>query len=154
MPFDVKQNPGSTVISFSGPIDEDFMYTDVNVGSSSVYKFDFKETTLINSCGIKELLNLIRSLEDVATISYLRCPPFLVQQISMVKGFLGPRKKVESLFIPYFDEEKGKDYLVLTEVSSISKTNLPLLYKDFLTKKDIPFDGSPAKFFRFLELQG
>ncbi len=141
--------PQSAILQFEGFIDEDFIQKDIQLNQSAKFVFDFQKTIGINSCGIREMVQLIKRAESTSAIDYINCPPFIIAQMNMVNGFLGPNKKVVSLYIPYSSENPAKNLNVHTLVKDIDAKKLPVTFKDE-NGIELKFDGSAVKFFKFL----
>src|SRR5690606_18959329 len=91
------------LIELIGRIDEDSHFESILKQTFSHYIFDFNGVSLINSCGVREWINLVSKLAQNASITYRHCPQIMIEQMNMVQGFFPPGAKIESFYAPYFD---------------------------------------------------
>ena len=140
------QKVGSRVV-LSGFLDEnsDLKVLESLTGKSEI---DFKSVTRVNSCGVREWVNLIKKL-PAAELSYVECPMVVVKQINAVPDFLGTAK-VLSFYGPYFCENCDEEELKLIQVGDVSNAQPPQL-KCSTCSKDLSFDAIPGQYFSFLK---
>jgi len=117
---------------------------------------DLKNLTAINSVGIRFFMIWIADFSKVA-LTFENCPPFFIDQVNMVSGFLPSHSKVKSFFVPYFAEETGfTKWVLYTEGQEYRRTGAHVLMKHFTTLMDdqgYPMhpDVLESKFFKFLD---
>lgn len=64
--------------------------------------FDLGGIEHINSLGVRNWVHFVRDCETAGhDVSFERCSPVMVQQISMISNFVGRRARVRSLVVPY-----------------------------------------------------
>jgi hypothetical protein len=64
---------------------------------------DLGELHRINSVGVRYWMDFVRDREKAGVaLTFERCSPMLVGQISMITHFMGSRSRVKSLLVPYF----------------------------------------------------
>lgn len=150
---DKKSDGGAAVLSFKGHIDEDASFAGLEFGPENQIIFDLQEVSAINSCGIREWINWIRTAPSGSQIIYKNCPKVIVDQINMVAGFLPDNAKVESFYVPYYCESSGNEKMVLfTEGKEFKDGEVfpPEDIKDDETGEFMEMDVIEAKYFKFL----
>jgi hypothetical protein len=95
-----------------GDIDEDVNFSTFRVTDATEITVSFEEVTRIQSCGIREWIQLINPYVKLP-ITYVKCPKIIVDQINMIDGFLPKNGRVESFYVPYYNEESGSERQVL-----------------------------------------
>lgn len=100
-------------LSFAGKIDEDADFTDADIQGAQKLEIDLDGIQTINSVGIREWIKWIRNAPSSTEIIYEKCPKVIVDQINMVEGFLPAGAKVQSFYVPYYNEDTGSEKSVL-----------------------------------------
>ena len=146
--IETKKEDNKLTFSFIGSINEDFTFEDLISEQSEIYIFDLEKVTLLNSCGIREWIRFLDKLGPQVKLIYRNCPPVVILQMNMVKGFLTENASVESFYAPYYDEDNDEELKVLLKTDEISENKAP----EKLSKsgKPLEFDGVEATYFRFL----
>ena len=151
--IDKKIEGQSAVMALKGSIDEDANFAGSEFGSASQITLDLQEVKAINSCGIREWINWIRTADANAQITFKNCPKVIVDQINMVAGFLPEKAKVESFYVPYYCESSGNEKMVLFSEGKEFKggeVNAPEEIKDDDSGEFMEMDVIEAKYFKFL----
>jgi hypothetical protein len=148
-------------IALSGTIDEDVTFPKVEEGAFKKIVLDLKEIKTINSVGIREWLNWIKPLSEKYEMILENCPKAMVFQFNMVEGFLPPKAKITSFFVPFYCESCDREDNVLFTVgkevtASGGAVKIEFdLQKANLCKKpapcDVEMDVTEAKYFQFLK---
>jgi anti-anti-sigma regulatory factor len=154
----VEQDGETSVAVLRGTIDED---AELAAGLRTLkarVRFDLGGVEAINSCGVREWINILRDLEArESRIEYVGVSVPLVQQFNMILNARGTGR-VTSFHAPYFCGNCRKpremlltiaDHPSLQKVESISA---PLLACP-TCGDPLEFDEIEEKFFNFLELQ-
>jgi len=136
------------LINFTGQIDEDSDFSSIKALNCSTLTFDFNEITLINSCGVREWINYVESLEHNIEIIYKRCPQIVIEQINMVHGFIRKGTKVESFYAPYYSEDNDDVVKILLNASDIIGGKAPT--KSSESGEELEFDAIEAQYFQFM----
>ncbi len=147
------QNGGEVNVTFSGHIDEDAQFSDIDLGGSAKVVVDLENVSAINSCGIREWIKWIRTAPPSARVVYKKCPKIIVDQINMVAGFLPENGKVESFFVPYYSDASGDEKMVLFSEGKEFKGNEvfpPSEVKDD-SGEVMEMDVIEAKYFKFIQ---
>lgn len=156
----VKQSGDTLHLAFEGAIDEDTEFPSLNLTLAKKVVIDLNGIRTINSVGIREWLAWIRPVAQVAEITVERCPKAMVLQFNMVDGFLPPKTKVTSFYVPYFCEKCDYEGSHLLTVGK-DIVNQPGGVKVNFDAKgaakcadgacEIEMDVSEAKYFQFLK---
>lgn len=109
---------------------------------------DFKDVTRVNSCGVREWVNLMAKM-SAAEVRYEQCPMVVVKQLNAVPDFVG-RAKIGSFFAPYFCEPCDEDDLKLLEAAAVANGQPPTV-NCAKCSKPMEFDAVPNQYFSFLK---
>jgi hypothetical protein len=156
------QLSGDTLrLNLSGTIDEDVTFPKIEDGPQKQIVLDLKDIKTINSVGIREWLNWIKPLSDKYEIVLENCPKAMVFQFNMVEGFLPPKAKVTSFFVPFYCESCDReDNVLFTVGKEVSGSNGAVKIDFDLQKANLCGKGEPcevemdvteAKYFQFLK---
>lgn len=145
------EKDGKCVIRLKGSIDEDFDgHILLNESSNKIF-IDFQGVIKINSCGIREFIDVLAHISD-KDLYYVNCPRILVDQINIVKGFITEKSIVLSFYAPYFCEETDEDHMILFKAQDIKNYTKAPEVKDS-HGNDLEFDDFEEKYFKFLKAQ-
>ena len=152
--FEVKQTKEGDLLKVEivGNIDEDAVFVPIQTTEVNKVRFDFSKVETINSCGVREWIKVITSIQPGKTIIYAGAPHFIVDQMNMVLNFLPKAAIVESIYVPYFCEACENQSLVLFQKGKEldnRKLNAPAI-KCEKCKESMEMDVIEAKYFRFL----
>jgi len=152
--FDVKMNKEGEKLSvvMGGSIDEDADFTQLSLAGSGQIEIKMASLKSINSCGIREWIKWM-STAPAAQITFSECPKVIVDQINMVDGFLPSNAKVESFFVPYYNDEAGSEKNVLFrhgEEFTDSSVNPPAAVQDD-DGNAMEMDVIESKYFKFIK---
>lgn len=139
------ESNGNHYIFLGGHIDEDSRFDVVN-GLSGNIIFNFKDVTLINSLGIRNWVNFIKTL-SAKPVFYAECPPLIVRQLNMVPSFMG-HAKVLSAFAPYVCDSCDNESAVLLEEKAFG-TLEEVIKCQKCGKEENELDGHPQQYFAF-----
>lgn len=109
---------------------------------------NFKDVARVNSCGVREWVNLVTSIPAVA-FTYEECPIVVVKQLNAVPDFMG-KAKVSSFFAPYFCESCDKEAVKLIKTTEIAGDKPPES-KCETCGKPMNFDAIPNQYLSFLK---
>ncbi|RYZ80213.1 MAG: hypothetical protein EOP06_25755 [Proteobacteria bacterium] len=112
--FDVKLNKAGEKldVAMAGSIDEDADFAPLSLSGASKIDIDMVGLKSINSCGIREWIKWM-STAPAADITFKNCPKVIVDQINMVDGFLPANAKVQSFYVPYYNDDSGAEKNIL-----------------------------------------
>lgn len=147
------QKSGSKLdISLSGTIDEDADFTQIPLAGSAEIELRLSGLKSINSCGIREWIRWMGGATG-AKLTWHDCPKVIVDQINMVDGFLPANAKVQSFFVPYYNDEAGSEKSILfrfgTEFAE-GAVNPPESVKD-ADGNEMEMDVIESKYFKFIK---
>ncbi|MDG0816160.1 hypothetical protein [Bdellovibrio svalbardensis] len=139
------------VVQMAGTIDEDVDFSQFNLAGNPAVEVELSNIKSINSCGIREWIKWIGTAGSAA-VTFNNCPKVIVDQINMVDGFLPATGRVQSFFVPYYNDDAGSEKNVLfrygTEFSDGGVTP-PAAVKDD-DGNEMEMDVIESKYFKFL----
>lgn len=147
--IDITEKDQTATIVLSGRIDEDAHFENVSGLEAKKFTFDFKEVSLINSCGVREWINLINKLIKKGQVIYKNCPQVMIEQMNMVEGFLPNNASIESFFAPYFDPDLDQEKKILLMFDEVKSKKAPIKKNEKGT--ELEFDALEAQFFNFIK---
>jgi hypothetical protein len=152
--FEVKLDKAGDKLNvvMAGTIDEDADFNQLSLAGASNIEVDMVGLKSINSCGIREWIKWL-STAPAASITFNQCPKVIVDQINMVDGFLPSNAKVQSFFVPYYNDESGSEKNVLFRYGaefSESDVNPPVEVKDD-DGNAMEMDVIETKYFKFIK---
>jgi len=100
--YSSKQSGDTLYLGFEGSIDEDAEFPLIELATVKKVFIDLNGIRGINSTGIREWLDWIRPISQSVEITLERCPKSIVLQFNMVAGFLPPKARVTSFYLPYY----------------------------------------------------
>jgi DNA-directed RNA polymerase subunit RPC12/RpoP len=138
-------------IHLSGIIDEDADFTPISGLDQPKISFDFKEITLLNSCGIREWISFINKIPDASRIHYTNCPQIIIEQINMVHGFFKTGSTIESFYGPYYCSSCDKESKILLKKTDIKNQKAPSQTCPHCQAPNMEFDALEEQYFHFLK---
>jgi hypothetical protein len=152
--FDVKidKSGEKMKVIIAGSIDEDADFNQLSLSGAGNIEIEMAGLKSINSCGIREWIKWMGTA-STAAITFNECPKVIVDQINMVDGFLPANAKVQSFFVPYYNDDAGTEKSVLfrlgTEFTENSVTP-PAAVKDE-EGNVMEMDVIESKYFKFIK---
>jgi len=128
--LDIEARADLDVVSLHGVIDESSDLAPLAAlglrASPRPIQIDMRGVRRINSFGVRVWLDTIRQIPVTAPLSFVRCPPPVVDQCNMVAGFLG-HGRLESFYAPMLCVECDEqlDQLFETEACRANGGKLP-----------------------------
>jgi len=158
--YRIEQQSGSTVVTFSGEVDENADFGELTDRLAAEQRprlvFELGDVRRINSCGVREWVNFVRELgtRGASDVSFVACSPAIVTQLNMIYNFRGPAK-VRSFLAPYVCSACDHETEKLLEVATHfpGRTRRP---PDFVCERcaaPLEFDDLPERYFSFLNEQ-
>jgi len=129
----------------AGSLDENSDLTPLESVSGD-FMIHFGSVERVNSCGVREWVNLLKKLSSVE-LKYEACPIVVVKQLNAVPDFQGGAK-VHSFYAPYFCEDTDEEEVKLLEVSQVVNGEPPELKNE--SGQELIFDAIPSQYFGFL----
>src|SRR6266542_412969 len=87
-------------VELRGEIDENADFSELRHSLRGEVELMLEGITRINSCGVREWVNFVRSLTQVRSLVFSRCSPPVVLQLNNIFNFRG-RARVISFMAPY-----------------------------------------------------
>ena len=104
------QNP--LIIRLAGKLNEggelDLMITP----TAENIEVDLSELTMINSVGIRSFKSWASKL-TAPKLTFTFCPRFFIDQVNMIDGFIPAHAKIDSFYVPFYNEDSDQEKLVL-----------------------------------------
>ena len=144
-----QEKEGKATILLKGIIDEDATFDPI-LKTTGPLVFNFAGVTSINSCGIRNWVNFLKSVGD-RPIAYAECPPLVVRQLNMVPSF-GGVAKIQSVYASYICDNCEHEKLVLIADDKFKGGNATIaetLPCEACGKGEMEFDGHPKQYFSF-----
>lgn len=137
-----------------GDLDEDTHFSSLKIPDATEITVNFEKVTRIQSCGIREWIQLINPYNKLPFI-YINCPKIIVDQINMLDGFLPPNGRVLSFYVPYYNDESGQERQVLFTYGSEFDQDGIYPPADIRDKEGnlMEMDVVESKYFKFLAKQ-
>ena len=121
----VEPSNGATWVILTGGISEAADFTSLTMLPGPLH-FDLSGIERINSLGVRNWVQFVRSGEAAGlAMTFERCSPVLVQQISMISNFMGTRSRVRSLVVPYLCPSCHAEATQLVELSPEAPLQVP-----------------------------
>ncbi|MCC6747872.1 MAG: hypothetical protein IT371_09460 [Deltaproteobacteria bacterium] len=127
--------------------------TKAQLGRVIIDTFDVAR---INSCGVREWINFMRSVEQVPRLTLSRCSPAIVVQLNSVFNFPG-KAEVESVVAPYYCARCDREAMIVVDVPQQLKDPAELLKEPRTCetcKQPLQFDDIPDRYFLFVKFRG
>jgi len=152
--FDCKINKAGEKLNvvIAGTIDEDADFTQLSLSGAGEIEIAMAGLKSINSCGIREWIKWM-STAPAASITFNECPKVIVDQINMVDGFLPTNAKVQSFYVPYYNDDSGSEKNVLFRLGTeFTETSVapPAEVKDE-EGNAMEMDVIESKYFKFIK---
>lgn len=116
--FSIKKEAreGVLELTLSGVLDEETQLSGLFTDAGDLVRVNFKGLEKINSCGVREWINVMRELKPGCKIEYMECSIPIVEQLNLITNFMGPGKAI-SFLAPYYCEacDLEEEVLLMTE---------------------------------------
>jgi len=148
----IKERPGFTTVEFFGEIDENSDFAELKRRLRGAVVFHLGEVRRINSCGVREWVNFVRDLPNVAELTFSHCSPAIVTQLNMIYNFRG-RARVRSFYAPYICESCHNEEEKLLDVQSQFPSGNTGSLPEFECEnchRTMEFDDLPERYLSFL----
>lgn len=141
-----------TQIDIIGSIDENFNQFTKEIPKSGEIEFSLQLLKSINSTGIREWIKLMQSLSQ-CKISFANCPKIFIDQVNMVSGFIPQTSKIDSFYVPYYNEDLDKEALVLYKLGVNYTANSVQVLDHHKDEQGNLFelDVVKSKYFKFIQ---
>lgn len=139
------EHEGRLVFYLQGDIDEDSVFNQIGQEAGELI-INWKGVTSINSCGVRNWVNFIKTMSDRTTY-YIECPPLVVKQMNMIPSFLG-NATVYSVYVPYVCDNCDTEKLVLVTAEKFSAVDETIQCEN-CQSPEMELDGHPKHYFTF-----
>lgn len=150
----VERVGGLTVVQLRGTLDESFDTAPLVPHLLGRVLIDTAHVTRITSYGIRGLLQLHQTDQEVS-LHHLRCSVPFLQQVSMVRSLLGGGS-ILSFHLPYVDPVNGNPFTVLLEgtdaAAALQDRQAPPRTCPGFPDRQAHFDEDAESYFWFAEL--
>ena len=148
-------------LKFSGDINENSEFNNINLEEIQVVHMDFKEVGFVNSVGLRSWIIWVKNFSNLK-INFYNCPRQVVDQLNILEGFMPPNATVQSFFVPFYCDEcdhtdmvlasRGKDYI---EASADKKEGVSLADELPCSQcgQNAEMDVLKERYFNFLKLK-
>ncbi len=125
--IDVTAEADADVVTVAGVIDENADLTPLIQLGARPIRVHLRGVRRINSFGVRAWMDSIRRVPITSNLTFVHCPPPVVDQCNMVSGFLG-HGTLASFYAPMTCAECDEqiDQLFETEVCRANGGKLPL----------------------------
>ncbi len=125
--IDVVAEADADVVTIAGVVDENADLSPLLRLGARPIRVHLRGVRRINSFGVRSWMDAIRHVPITAKLSFVHCPPPVVDQCNMVSGFLG-HGALDSFYAPMTCAECDEqlDQLFETEVCRANGAKLPL----------------------------
>ena len=121
----IESREGATWVGLSGDITEAARLDEL-ARLPGPMRIDLGGIRLINSLGVRAWYQFIaRCAAAGIAVTVERLAPVMVQQISMIKAFMGSRTRVASILVPYFCQSCSTDDTKLHDVQPGVRLEVP-----------------------------
>jgi len=148
----LEESLGGQHVQIRGEINENADFTELRKVLRGEVVFDLEGVTRINSCGVREWVNFVRSLDGVQGLRFRRCSPTVVLQLNTIYNFRGPAR-VSSFLAPYVCEVCHVDEYRELEVEEHFPDRLVVHVPSFRCERCggvLVFDELPERYLSFL----
>lgn len=149
-------------LTVEGPISESNSIFTASLNGVKEVNIDLDKMTFINSIGVKNWVSLMTRLPPRTQVSLYNCPLVMINQVSMVKGFLPENGFVQSFKAPYHCDScraeeillaiRGEDYEYASSNGGEVKVNLLEEKPCPKCGQEMSLDFSIAKTLAFLKV--
>ena len=97
--IEVAERDGVDVVTIAGIIDENADLSPLSELGARPIEVNLRGVRRINSFGVRTWIDAVRRIAPSARLTFVQCPPPVVDQCNMVSGFLG-HGALTSFFAP------------------------------------------------------
>lgn len=145
----INKTETGTVVEVGGWLDGHSKLPDLGFIAGTLI-VNLYELSFINSLGIRDWVNWIKSVRAEKGITLVRCSPPFVRQISILKNFIPEGVAVESICVPYHCDHCMREERRLVDVNTLLQT-LPSSIPCVMCKEPMDIDVVKNTYFKFWE---
>jgi hypothetical protein len=105
-------------LKFSGFLNEEADFAALPEPQSKNVILNLEQLEGSNSLGLKKWINWITPVSKQVQLTLEKAPPEIVQQMSILSGFVPKGANISSIYVPYYCESCGNEENVLFENGS------------------------------------
>jgi hypothetical protein len=139
-------------VMLGGDVDENADFSELRLKLHGHVRFDLAEVRRVNSCGVREWVNLHRDMvEDppVTVLEYHACAPSVVAQLNTISNFRGPAQ-IKSFLAPYVCEACNREETRLIQVRGDPRATALPEFSCADCGRSLVFDDIPDRYLSFL----
>lgn len=145
--WEFKKRGDETLVIFDGHVDETADLVPLKTLSGKVV-FDLAGIRRFNSEGVRRWIQLIRELDAVTELTFLRCSLAVVTQLNLIRGFHG-KGKVKSFYAPYVCTTSGETEERLLKVEDVPDPLNPPVFQG--ESGELELDDIAERYFAFIK---
>jgi hypothetical protein len=155
----IEQRSGATLVVFSGEIDENADFGDLEERLTGNVIFHLGGIRRINSCGVREWVSFVRVLSrrggqaqaQGVSLVFIACSPVIVTQLNTIYNFRGGAKIV-SFLAPYLCDRCSHEEEILLEVAThfAGRARRPPEFACPACGGEMELDDLPERYLSFL----
>ena len=115
---EAEQSGEQLTLRFSGFLNEEADFTQIPESQAQNVALNLEQLEGSNSLGLKKWISWITPVSQTAQITIEKAPPEIVNQMSILSGFVPKGAKVSSIFVPYYCDSCGHEENILFENGS------------------------------------
>lgn len=151
----IEQVEGRVIFNLSGALNETFasfvLTLTKQLPKLLFIEFNLSGITLVNSSGIREWANLIEAAQHVE-VKLTHCPKVFIDQVNTVEGFLTSNCKIESFYVPYYNEAINLEKnLLLSRTKDYSASEVKIVSTIIEDNITYQIDVIEKTYFRFVK---
>ena len=147
----INERNDSVVYIFVGEVDEQFSQKQLPRPSKAKVFFDLGGISSVNSCGIREWIQMIEDFASKSSLYYQKCSVTMVDQINMVPDCQG-NAVIESVYAPYFCSKDGEMNMLIDfaqHKKNLQNKIAPEMHCT-ICKQKLEFDALEESYFLFV----
>lgn len=145
----VTEDGSNTKVVLEGQINEDSDFSALESLKGDTLILNFKNVTHINSCGIRDWVEVQKKSFQFNKVIYQECPQVIIEQMNIVSGFIHKNGEIESFYAPYYNEAKDEEVKILLTPAEVVGSKAPL--KKDQDGNELEFDDIEVQYFSFLK---
>lgn len=151
----VKFEKSRTLIVLEGWLDERAELPELEEPVNGDLVLDLEGITLVNSLGVRNWIQWLKVLRVEHDVKLIHCSPAFLKQVNTLQGFLNDRTKIESVFVPYFCEDCGREDKLLINIPKMGEpvhvAAAPPEFKCSSCGMNMELDMIESQYFTFLQ---
>lgn len=149
--WELAKSDSTVVASLQGSVDENTNFTALasELKGISALRFDLSGVSRINSCGVRDWVNFIRTFPSTVRLELDKCSPVVVTQVNLISNFAG-NAKILSVNAPFVCEACGHERELTVDVREGRRPTFEVGACPSCKKMEWIFDDVEESYFSFL----